>query len=90
MVKIKTGVNCLELNILWGSAKETHRTHSPQTLLTYEACITTKKYRHNTKGKGIALTPSGNIQVIILITIITLLTYILNVNIDSISGTVFP
>jgi len=28
MVKIKTGVNYLELNILLGFAKETYRTHS--------------------------------------------------------------
>lgn len=67
MVKIKTGVNCLELNILWGSAKETYRTHSSQTSLTYETCIITKKYRHNAKSKDNALAPSGNIHVIILV-----------------------
>ena len=86
MVKIKNGVNCLEPNILWGFARETYRTHSSQTSCIYETCVTTKKHRHNATSTVTALAPGGNVQVIILI---PLLTYILNFNIDNISGMAF-
>jgi hypothetical protein len=63
---IKTGVNCLELNILWGFAKETYKTHSSQTSRIYETRITTKKYRNNATNQVTALAPGGNIHVRIL------------------------
>jgi len=63
---IKTDVSCLELNILWGFAKETYRTHSSQTSRIYETRITTKKHRNNATNQVTALAPGGNIHVRIL------------------------
>jgi len=66
-VKIKNGVNCPALNILWGFAKRTYRTHSPQLSCIYETHINTNKHRHNATSKDTAHITGGNVHVIILI-----------------------